>query len=258
MPTDGQHASIPPDILDGRHHSSGGGMHACHNCAFLHTCADIAGSRSRVPPLPTTRMRRTSPACHTGFCACPSFTQANVRQHVIPTGQSRLLLHCHEETLTHCYRPADLRASANMAALRATVQAALQDAVAGCPAGGRGVLATEPFHSRLQCRLRYKSAVCTTSHVQHCNRVCWRSETTHQRTLPHPQARGPDRGQLSQDPAWHSCGHSEDNSLDRLHSHSMQQGCLQWQLDSNQTARHMPTLLQVWWPQSCKRPHGPQ
>jgi hypothetical protein len=153
MPTDGQHASIPPDILGGRHHSSGGGMHACHNCAFLRTCADIAGSRSRVSPLPTTRMRRISPACHTAFCACLSFTQAHVRQHVVPTGQSRLLLHCHEETLTHCCRPADFRAGAKMAALRAPVQAALQDAVAGGPACGRGVLAAEPLHSRLQRRL---------------------------------------------------------------------------------------------------------
>ena len=46
-----------------------------------------------------------------------------------------------------------------MAALRATVQAALQDAFAGRPAGGRGLLAAEPLHCRLQRGPPDKSAV---------------------------------------------------------------------------------------------------
>lgn len=79
MPTAGQHASIPPDTWGGRHHSSGGGMHACHNCAFLRTCADIAGSRSRGPPFAATHMRRTLPARHTCLLLYMPVVQASRR-----------------------------------------------------------------------------------------------------------------------------------------------------------------------------------
>ena len=121
-----------------------------------------------------------------------------------------------------------------MAALCAMVQATLQDTVAGGPACGRGLLAAEPLHRRLWRRQCFKSAVCTTSYVQHRSRGCWRSGIPQQRTLPHPQGRGPDNGQAPQGPVWQSCGHSQDDSS-RDCMYAACEVCMQWRLHSPAT-----------------------